>query len=102
MQILKSAQKIVNDGRDVFLLEIYCRLNDLLQVALLKVENKVDGTEVGGVLGLYQVKQADNVLALDLMQNVNLAHDAFAVYLIFKDVFHLLNRDFLACRLVYS
>jgi len=102
MQILKSAQKIVNDGRDVFLLEIYCWLNDLLQVTLLKVENKVDSSEVGGVLGLYQVEQTDNVLVLNLMQNVNLAHYAFTVYLIFEDVFHLLDRDLLACWPIYS
>ena len=102
MQILKSTQKIVDHGRDVLLLEVDGRLDDLLQVTLLKVENEVDSVKVGGICGLYQIEQADHVLVLDLPQNANLAHDAFAVYLIFEDVFHLLDRYLLACWLIHS
>ena len=60
VDVLQSTQQVIHHSGDVLLFEVDGRLDHLFEVRFRQLQHKVNCVEVLGVLGLDEVKEADN------------------------------------------
>lgn len=102
MQVLYGAQQVVNDVLRMLHLQVDVRLDDFLEVALGVLHDHVEGVEGLRVIRVEQLDKLNHEGVLQFAHQGHLTENSFAIRLIFKNVLHSFDCDFLASALAFS
>lgn len=94
--VLYSMQQIPNDRLDVQDLKRQAALNQLFEIRLTILKHDIDLRKVHKVGRNDDVQELNNAWMLQLTEEHYLTQDALGVDLVFEEVAHPLDRDFLA------
>ena len=65
VEVLKTDQQVIHHCVNVFLLEVYSRLNNFFQVTFRQLQHQIDCVEVTRVLRLDEIEKSDNAAVFE-------------------------------------
>ena len=102
MQVLHRAEQVVDDVLGMLHLQVDIALDDLLKITLGVLHHDVESVEFLWVFRVEQLDQLYDEWVLQLAHQGDLAKNALAVRLIFKNVLHPLDCDLLSSAFLDS